>query len=100
MLLALSGMQSGRAAHAAIRPATTKHVPAKSPSRNIVTPPFVSSAPSKSKELGRRVVHHRLGQGVVVDIVGTNYTIQFDGERATRKFGKNVLSDPEWFVQV
>jgi hypothetical protein len=100
MLLALSGMQSGRAAHAAIRPATTKHVPVKSPPRNVVTPPFVSSAPSKTKELGRRVVHHRLGQGVVVDIVGTTYTIQFDGERATRKFGKNVLSDPEWFVQV
>lgn len=102
MLAALSGIRSGKPSQAAVG-TFPKAAAMKQPHSNVGSSPEAKdSAPKHSgnaREVGKRVTHRKLGQGIVMEKSGTQYVVQFDGENATRKFGDKTLRDPEWFIQ-
>ncbi len=102
MLTALSCTRTGASGKTAARP-ISKPAKADFSRGKVGFHPIAQSTATNSagsRDVGERVTHRKLGVGIVMEILGTNYMVKFNGEEKLRKFGKKTISDPEWFIQV
>ena len=101
MLAALSSTRSGKAGKTTAKP-ISKPGNADFSHGKAGSHPIAQSTATKaagSRDVGKRVTHRKLGVGVVVDISRTDYMVKFNGEEKLRKFGRETIRDPEWFIQ-